>query len=649
MRGRAIWAALAIFVLTAVVYIPAMQGGYGFDDSGFLYQNPLIRASDGLRRFWLTTEATDYFPLVSSCLWVQWRLWGDHPAGYHVVNIILHGVNAVLVWRVLAGLRIPGAWLAGVLFGVHPVNVETAAWITQHKNTVPMVFYLLAILSYVRFEDTRRGKWYALSLAGFLLALVSKTSVVMLPFVLIGCSWWRRGRITRGTVLRSIPFFALSLALGLVTVWFQYNRSIAEDVVRTDSFLSRLAVAGCAVWFYLYKAVLPVNLCFVYPRWQIDTHSVISYVPALAVAACLAVFWWRRRGWGRAPFAAFGYYVVNLLPVLGFLNIYYMRFSFVADHWQYTSIVSVIAFLCGGGTYLAAQVRPRLRRPATVLAVAVTAALAVCTSRYAWILASQERMWRDTLAKNPEAFLAHNNLGMLLGMQGRFDEAIRHFDAALRISPDYALAHFNWAKAMAAQNRPEEAIRHFAEGLAVEPHNQQARRSYGRILLDLGRPQPAAEQFRAILDRDPANPDARTAMAEAQYQVGTQRISEGRVRDAIAAFREAMRLGPQWPPASALAWIYATSADPGIRNADEAIRLAQLACEETKYSNALLLDTLAAAYAEGGRFPEAISTGEKAFETARRAGNSGLCDEIGRRIDLYRNGQPYREGRVSAQ
>jgi hypothetical protein len=258
--------AAALVAITFLAYLPAMRGGFIWNDDTFLTRNPLIKTPDGLRRLWFTTDPPDYFPLTSTSLWLEWRLWGMNPAGYHVVNVLLHAVSAVLLWRVLKRLNAPGAWLAGLIFAVHPVNVESVAWITERKNTLAMVLYMASLLAYLKFDEDGAPRTYALALGLFLLALLAKTSVIMLPAVLLLCAWWRRGGIERKDILRAIPFAALSGALALVTVWYQYHRAIAAEVVRTDGFLARTAGAGWAAWFYLYKALLPAKLCFVYPR-----------------------------------------------------------------------------------------------------------------------------------------------------------------------------------------------------------------------------------------------------------------------------------------------------------------------------------------------------------------------------------------------
>jgi hypothetical protein len=474
----------AIILITLVAYRPAMQAGFVWDDDAFLTNNPLIRAQDGPYRFWFTTEPPDYFPMVSTMLWLEWRLWGNHAVGYHAVNVLLHATSAVLIWLVLERLKIPGSWLAGLVFAVHPVTVESVAWITERKNTLPMVFFVLTILLFLMFEKEEKKGWYVASLVTFLLALLSKTSVVMLPCVLLGLAWWKRGVILRKEVVRSLPFFALSALMGFITIWFQYHSAGAASV-RTDGFLSRLAIAGRAVWFYLYKATIPVELCFVYPRWETNAYQWTSFFPLVALLSCAIIFWTYRNSWGRSFLFGFGYFVVTLLPVLGFVNIYFMKYSLVADHWQYTSLVGVIALMVATGTRAFHQ-RGILRPIGIITAIAVVGTLSGLTWKQSQAYQNEDTLWRDTIAKNPDAWLARAALAYSMATQGDLSATVSQFSEALRLNPKDANAHYNLGVAFFRQGNFGKAIYHLSEAIKANPHYAEAHNNLGVALAQQG-------------------------------------------------------------------------------------------------------------------------------------------------------------------
>jgi tetratricopeptide (TPR) repeat protein len=570
-----------IVLLTLLVYLPALRGDFTWNDDTFLYDNPLIRADDGLYRFWCTTQAPDYFPLVSTTLWLEWRLWGlwgwsMNAHGYHAVNVLLHALAAVLLWRVLQRLAIPGAWLAALIFAVHPVNVESAAWITERKNTLPLVFYALTLLGYLRFEQTGRRRWYGLALLAFLLALLGKTSVVMLPLVLLGCAWGQRGRVTRVDLWRSVPFFVLAVGLGLVTVWFQHYRAIGDDVVRTDGWGSRWAIAGWAVWFYLSKALLPIRLCFVYPRWTVDAAAWWPFWPAAALVAGFAVLAAYRRTWGRPFLLGLGYYVLTLLPVLGFVNIYFMRYSLVADHWQYPGLIGVIALVVGWACRWVERREPAVRRAAVGGAAVLVGVLSVLSWRQARLYETEEALYQDTLAKNPSAWLAHTNLGKVYHEQGKNREALHHLHRALELYPDYALAHFNLGNVLMATGNSNEALRHYEESVRLDPRAPNTHLNLGVLLAQQGRIEEAYRHFDTAVRLAPGwfdaiynrgqtlgwlgKPEAaigemekalqiKPDSAPAHYHLGNLLAGQGRPEPAATHFAEAVRLAPHWAEA----------------------------------------------------------------------------------------------------
>ena len=375
---------------------------------------------------------------------MEWRLWDARPVGYHVVNVLLHAVNAVLAWMILRELKVPGAWVAAMIFAIHPVNVATVAWISEQKNTLSMLFYLCAILLYLRFDKDGRWKWYGLSLGAFLLALLSKAAVVMLPVVLLGCVWWMRGRVRPLDLGRCAPFAVLSLISAVVAIWFQYNRAL-QGYATLSGMGIRLALTGGTPWFYLWKALLPINLMVIYPQWKIDGSRWISYLPGVILVGCVTMFWWKRNTWGRPFFFGMGYFVVMLLPVLGFFDLCFYFYSWVADHWQYYSIIGVIAFVVAGGEKLLGRmsVSPRLSKAA--VAAVLLALLGIATWQRERVYASDVALWRDNLARNPCVW-THNNLANSLIQVGKVREATWHYEQALQIDPDCAEAQIQLAR-----------------------------------------------------------------------------------------------------------------------------------------------------------------------------------------------------------
>jgi protein O-mannosyl-transferase len=604
LGAQVLWGAL-IILITVIAYLPALRGGFIFDDDILITRNRLIKASDGLHRFWFTTEAADYYPLTGSLWWLEWRLWGGRAAGYHAVNIWFHAINAVLVWLVLRRLKIPGAWLAGLVFALHPVNVATVAWISEQKNTLSMFFYAAAILLYLRFDEEDKTQWYILSLAAFLLALLSKTAVVMLPVVLLGCRWWLHGTVRKKDWLLSLPFFGLSLILGLTTMWFQRYRAMGGYTDRTTSFLSRLAAAGWVPWFYLGKALWPVNLQAIYPKWNVNPSLWISYLPGVLLLGCLALFWWKRASWGRPLLFALGYFVVTLFPVLGFFDQGFYECSLVADHWQYSSIIGVIALVIAAGVALCRRLGPLDRYIGTLAGVALLAILGTASWARCSVYENGQTFWSDTLAKNPNAWLAHNNLGYLLADEGDLAGATWHYREAVRLEPDYADAHNNLGNALLRDGKTEEAIEHFERALQLKPDWPPVQNNLGNALVKMGRLQEAIESYRRAIHGDPD-------YAEAHYNLGNALWTTQQVPEAIQEYRETLTLQPNFARAhnNLGVLIQADKVDEAIFHYEEALKTSP-DYAEAHYN-------LGNAFVQVDRLPEAVMHYDQALRLRPR-------------------------------
>jgi tetratricopeptide (TPR) repeat protein len=722
--------ALLLVSATIIAYSPVWHAGFVWDDRTFVVDNPLIHRADGLYRFWFTTQPEDYYPVTSTMWWLEWRVWGANPVGYHVVNVLLHSFSAVILWRMLERLNVPGAWLAAALFALHPVNVESVAWIAQRKNTLAMFFYLLSLWSYLRFDPaghpapvftgpasggrpstvSRPSRWYWISLIAFLLALLSKTAVAPMPLVLLGLAWWRRGTVNRRDLRQAVPFFAASVAVGLVSLWFQSYRAIGPEAVRTDSFWARLAGAGWAVWFYLYKAALPFGLSSIYPRWEIDGGRGWSYAPGLLVVGGLLACWRARRRWGRAPLAAFGYFVVMLLPVLGFLDIGFMWVSLVADHWQYFAIIGPISFAAAATTMAGRKPGMKSRLPVAIPVGALLVVLGASTSKQCRKYLSPETFWKATLEANSGSWSAHNGLGNVLFERGQADEAIAHFQKAVELKPDFSTAHYNLAGVLREKGRVDDAMAQFERAVEIQPDYSSAHFYLGEILRDKGRVQEAIAHFEKALEHHPDYAAAheslgllllrtgqvdralvhfrklveiqpgdavdqnnlarvlwqkgRVGEAIAHYEralqirpdyalahqsLGGLLEQEGRAREAVAHYQRALEIEPSFATAwSSMAWVLATSPDASVRNGGRAVVLAEEAQRVSGGSNPVFVATLAAAYAEAGRFREASQTATSALQLATAQQRTELANLLRSQISLYQMGAAYRDtGRVA--
>ena len=439
---KTLLAAALLVCCTLLAYWPALEGGFLWDDAAHVTR-PGLRSLDGLWRIWSDLSATQqYYPLLHSAFWIEYRLWGDAMLGYHLTNVLLHAAAAFLVMLIVRRLGLAGALPAALVFALHPVCVESVAWVSEQKNTLSAVFYLSAALLYLRFDRTRRRSQYLMATALFVMALLSKTVTATLPAILLVVFWWQRGRLDwKRHVQPLVPWFALGAAAGLLTAWVERKFVGAEGPDFALTLVERFLVAGRAIWFYLGKLVWPANLTFIYPRWRVTSAEWWQYLyplGALAVLAALCMLARKRRG----PLAGALIFGGTLFPALGFLNAYPFIYSYVADHFQYIASLGIIIPVVSG---LASVVRPGARRFAAVGACAVLAALGTLTWRQCGMYRDIETLFQETLKRNPECWAAHYNLGVLIGgTPGRTEEAIQHYRETTRLKPDMPWRITTW-------------------------------------------------------------------------------------------------------------------------------------------------------------------------------------------------------------
>jgi protein O-mannosyl-transferase len=535
--------ALAALLLCATLaaYGPALHGEFLWDDDAHVTR-PELQSLHGLARIWFEVGATQqYYPVLHSAFWMEHRLWGDAVLGYHLTNVLLHILAAGLLVLIVRRISLPGAWLAGFIFALHPVSVEAVAWISEQKSTLSAVFYLGAALTYLRFDQTRRKATYFQALALFVLALLSKTVTATLPAALLLVFWWRRRRLdwTRD-VQPLLPWFSLGAAAGLLTAWVERKFIAAEGPEFELTLLQRSLLAGRVIWFYLGKLVWPTNLTFTYPRWTVDPSQWWQYLfplGVLALAAALALLARRQPG----PLTAFLFFVGTLFPALGFFNVYPFLYSYVADHFQYLASLGIIVAMACGLSSVAHRIPTKAPWVAALVAVLPPATLGALTWRQTDMYRDPETLYRATLLRNPGSWMAHNNLGSILARTSDgAPEAVAEFEAALRLRPNYAEAHNNLGNLLAEMpGRLPEAIEHFQAALRGHWEAASIHNNLGAAFAKLpGRMPDAIAEYEAALRIDPNFVYAHNNLANALMQM------PDRLPEAIDHLRTALRLAP---------------------------------------------------------------------------------------------------------
>lgn len=586
--------AVVIFLLVLIAYFPALRGEFIWDDDYNILKSAPLRSLDGLRRIWFEPGATQqYYPLTHTSFWLDYHLWGLHPWPYHLENLLLHALGAVLLWRLLARLGAHGPWLGAALFALHPVGVESVAWITERKNTLSGVFCVASALMAVEFwlprmmgknvRDAKDAKvsfvtfgpsrFYWLALVFYLCALGSKTATIGLPGVILLLVWWKRGRWVMRDFVLLLPFLACGLGMALITIAIENHLMLVGGASEDWKFspLERLLIGSRAVWFYLGKIFWPHPLMFMYPRWNIQVSQPLAYVPLIAIIGGFIVLWRKRNGWARPVLVALGSFVCILFPVLGAFNVFFFRYSFVCDHFQYLAAIGPIALEAAAiATALGvfAKGQPLLK---PVICGILLLMFGVLTWRQTGVFQNRETLWRDTLVHNRDSWMAHDNLGIYLSQSGRFeeadihyqtaiqlkpndhiayydlglesaikgdlDEAVNNFTRALEICPSYALAHYDLANALTRQGKLDDAIREYSAALQTYPDLTLGHFNLGNALLKKGKLDEAIQEFTKTAQLEPD-------FALAPLSLGNALAKKGNLDGAIEQYHRALELQP---------------------------------------------------------------------------------------------------------
>ncbi|PYK82142.1 MAG: hypothetical protein DME41_10625 [Verrucomicrobia bacterium] len=680
--------ALALIAITAAAYLPAWNGKLIWDDNRHITQ-PALRSWQGLADIWTRVGATQqYYPLVHSFFWIEQKLWGDSVLGYHLVNILLHSLGAVVLLQILRRLKIPGAWLAAALFALHPVQVESVAWISELKNTLSGLFFFCSILTYLNFDERRNRLAYISSLALFILGLLCKTAIAPFSAIIAVVLWWKRGRVRlREDLLPLLPFFVIGVGAGLFTAWLERIFIGAQGTAFQLSILQRCLIAGRDFWFYFFKLAWPTKLIFIYPRWHISGTVWWQYLFPAALILLLAIAW-KLRSKFRGPLAAALLFLGLLSPALGFINVFPFIYSFVADHFQYLACIAPLTLFAAGLTMGLDSIAPAkgVLRPA--ISIAPILILGLLTWRQSHVYRDIETLWRTTIARNPDCWMAYSNLGSFLSERGGLDEAIRDFRKALELRPDQSKDHNNLGTALRiSPNDPDtennigaaylqegdvdEAISHLRKAVQKRPLHADAYINLGNAFLQKRDIDAAIEAYSTTLGLQFDHAESHYSIANAFRQKGQlddailhYRLAlelrpdyadahnnlanvfrqQGRVEEAVREYEAALKSNPGSVPAqNNLAWLLATAADAKLRNGKKAVELAEQAVLATDGHNPVFLHTLAAAYAENGDFTKAIAAANDALEIANANGITSLAESLRSKIALYQSGLPYHE------
>ncbi len=561
--------ALLCLVLSACAFWPAVNGGFLWDDRLMVADNTALRTISGLRAIWLSPGTTfQYYPLTYASLWLEYRLWGGAPLGYHVVNLLLHASAALMLWRWLRSIGVKGALVAALLWCAHPVQVESVAWIAERKSVLSGLLYWtsLWLLGRAFFEGSsvwrQRRSWLGALL--FVAALLAKTSAVTLPVVLLLTVWLKHGRLTAALWLRSLPLFGVAAALGAMT-WTLESRMTQTAVgLHTVTLLDRLSIAGSGLWHYTLKTIVPWPLTAIYPQSTPSALGVVLLGLWLCIPIALILL---RHRLGRLPSFAVLSFLVLLAPTLGFVNFGFMQSAWVADRFLYLPAAALVALVVH---FIAVGVQNAITA-VRAAAVVVCAVAIVLSAQRATVFSNESSLWNDTLAKNPKAWMAHVQLGLAAARAGQLDRALSELRAAEQLQPDSDVVQQRLGFVLAQAGQPDQALQHLDRAVALSPGNLEARNDRAALWVDLGRPEDAIAEYQKILLLAPPRVETLTNLGNALLRIkrydeaaqqyskaleldggyaaawngrGALALTQARFDDAAASFSRAIALMP---------------------------------------------------------------------------------------------------------
>jgi len=577
-RQIALFQAALIAVATFWVYSPALGGDWLWDDAMYLSHNALLDQPDRLAKAWFQPGSfIEYYPIEQTVQWLQWRLWGNGTLPYHLTNVFLQIVNALLFWRVLAKVGVKLAWIGGLIFAVHPANVESVAWISELKNCLSLTPALLAMSAWIDYDAARRARDFRLCLAFFLTSMLCKITLAMFPFIILLYAWWKRGRVEKRDLWAALIFLAISALLVALTIQsgalYMHHLRQSPAPIPIGGPLARLALAGTTASFYFAESFLPIVLLPIYPQWQVNPPLLVEILPWFGFGLALVWLWTKRAGWGRSALFGLGFFFINLAPFSGVHGISYMSFTWVMDHFLYLPALGLIGLVAAALGDLDQRLAAWSQAASTALITLVLALLAFHAHWYAAAFTNDETLWTYTLERNPGAWLAannmgkiemtggdpakaadyfaaavaqqpqlaelHGNLGHALAQLGQVDEGLAEMRQALRLDPYDAAVNNNLGILLARAGKTDDAIVHFITSLRSKPDDPETYTNLGNVFFGLGRLDDAAGWYGRALRLKPAD-------AEARYNLGSVRLQQGRPAEAVAQFEQALQTRPDY-------------------------------------------------------------------------------------------------------